>query len=225
MNKIQKDLFALSEQAYAEFCFNLTPGINPKSIIGVRIPKIRKYAKSICKNDNSKFLNSLPHKYYEENLLHGFLIEQIKDYDKCLYELEKFIPYIDNWSVCDTCKPKVFKKYKNEYLKHIKRWLKDDKTYTIRYGIGQLMSLYLDEDYKKDYLELVSKIRSDEYYVNMMIAWYFATALAKQYDDAITYIEKHKLDKWSHNKTIQKAIESYRISDDKKDYLRTLRIK
>lgn len=225
MNKIQKDLFTLSEQAYAEFCFNLTPNIDPKSIIGVRIPKIRKYAKSICNNDNTEFLKCLPHKYYEENLLHGFLIEQIKDYDKCLFELEKFLPFIDNWSVCDTCNPKIFRKHKDDLIVHIKKWINDDKTYTIRYGIGLLMGLYLDDDYKKEYLDIVSKVRSEEYYVNMMIAWYFATALAKQYDDAISYLENNKLTKWVHNKTIQKAIDSYRVSDDRKDYLRTLRIK
>lgn len=225
MNKIQKDLFTLSEQTYAEFCFNLNPTVPRESIIGVRVPKVREYAKSICKNDNTKFFNSLPHKYYEENMLHGLLIEQIKDYDKCISELEKFLPYIDNWSVCDTCNPKVFRKHKEDLIIHIKKWIIDDKTYTIRYGIGLLMGLYLDDDFKKEYLDVVSKVRSEEYYVNMMVAWYFATALAKQYDDAIIYIENNKLDKWVHNKTIQKAIESYRISDDKKDYLRTLRIK
>ena len=167
----------------------------------------------------------LPHQYYEENNVHGFLIQQMKEYEKCMEELEKFLPYINNWATCDMTSPKVFKKHKEELLEAVRRWIASDHVYTVRYGIGMLMQHYLDEDFREEYPQMVSEIQSEEYYVNMMIAWYFATALAKQYETILPYIEKQKLDVWTHNKTIQKACESYRITPEQKAYLRTLKIK
>lgn len=226
MNKLTEQLAKLSDKEYAAFTAKLTPNIDPKTILGVRVPIIRKFAKQhFCDKEVGSFLNELPHKYYDENMLHGLFVEQIKDYDTCINELNKFLPYIDNWAVCDICSPKIFKKNKDKLYKEIKKWLKSKDTYTIRFGIEMLMSWYLDEDFKEDYLKDVAKIRSKEYYVNMMIAWYFATALTKQYEATIPYIEDKKLDIWTHNKTIQKAIESYRITDTQKQYLKTLKIK
>ncbi len=209
---------------YKEFNSKLIPNISKESIIGVKIPVIRTIAKKNIDNSNEIF-NSLPHKYYEENIIHGFLISEIKDYDNCIEELERFLPYIDNWAVCDTLNPKVFKKNTDKLIIRIKEWIKSKETYTIRFGIRMLMNYYLDDNFKKEYLKLVSKIKSNEYYINMMIAWYYATALAKQYDDTIIYLEQKKLDKWIHNKTIQKAIESNRINDNNKKYLKSLKIK
>ena len=176
-------------------------------------------------NNYLSFLDELPHKFFEENQLHAFIISEIKDYDECILYLNKFLPYVDNWATCDQMSPKVFKKNHSKLLDQIKVWIKSSKTYTIRFGIGMLMQYYLDDDFKLEYLEMVSNIKSDEYYVNMMIAWYFATALAKQYDSTIKIIEGKKLDVWTHNKTIQKAIESYRITFEQKDYLRSLKRK
>ena len=226
MKSITKLLFELRDEEYAKFQAKLTPSVNPKLFIGVRVPEVRKLAK-LLKDDVSakKFLKELPHKYYDENMLHGLLISEIKDYDTAIYETNRFLPYVDNWAVCDIMSPKVFKKHKTELINIIKKWIKSKETYTIRFGIEMLMSHYLDEDFKIEYLDIVSKIRSKEYYVNMMIAWFFATALAKQWESAISYIENDSLDKWVHNKTIQKAIESYRITDKQKEYLKTLKIK
>lgn len=167
----------------------------------------------------------MPHTYYEENNLHGFLLEKEKDYSRLVDKLDIFLPYVDNWATCDMIRPKILKKHLKEFLPKVQEWLNSDKVYTIRYGIGMLLSFYLDEEFKPEYLEWVAQIRSEEYYVNMMIAWYFATALAKQYDASIRYIEEHKLDEWTHNKAIQKAMESYRVTDEQKSYLRTLKIK
>lgn len=226
MNNIQKELFSMQDLGYKEFHSRLIPNINPDTIIGVRTPELRKYARSFARQPEAEeFLNTLPHKYYEENNLHAFLVETIKDYDKALFETERFLPFIDNWATCDMFLPKVFKKHTDTLIFKIKEWLKSSHTYTVRYGTGLLMSLYLDEHFSNEYLELVSAVRSDEYYINMMLAWYFATALAKQYDAAIPYIEEKKLDKWVHNKAIQKAIESRRIDNETKLYLRGLKIK
>ena len=226
MKTITKLLFDLKDDEYAIFQAKLTPNVDPKQFIGVRVPDTRKLAKSLKDSkDINDFLNDLPHKYYDENMLHGLLIYEIKDFDKAIKETVRFLPYIDNWSVCDVMSPKVFMKHKDELIKYIKKWIKSKDTYTIRFGIEMLMSHYLDEDFKDEYLDIVSKVRSNEYYVNMMIAWYFATALAKKWDNTIIYIENNSLDKWVHNKTIQKAIESYRITDKQKEYLRTLKIK
>lgn len=226
MSSIQNDLFKLQDIEYRDFQIKLIPGYSTNSVIGVRTPELRKYSKKLIKENNYlSFLDELPHKYFDENQLHGFIISEIKDYDTCITYLNKFLPYVDNWATCDQTSPKVFKKHHKELLKHIKIWIKSKKTYTIRFGIGMLMQHFLDEDFKEEYLELVSNIKSDEYYVNMMIAWYFATALAKQYEKTIPYIENKKLDVWTHNKAIQKAVESYRITQEQKDYLRGLKIK
>ena len=224
MKKIIDELMKLQDKKYQELQYKIIPNID--NIIGVRTPELKKLAKKMVKEDNYKsFLEELPHKYFDENQLHAFIISEIKDYDECINYINKFLPYVDNWATCDTLIPKTFKKNTNQLIKEIKAWIKSNKTYTIRYGIGTLMRFYLDTEFNKKYLELVSKIRSKEYYVNMMIAWYFATALAKQYKDTIIYIENNKLDTWVHNKTIQKAIESYRITNSQKEYLRTLKIK
>ncbi len=226
MKVIEDKLKALADKDYALFQAKLTPGVDENSFIGVRVPNVRKLAKEIKNEDYIEdFFNELPHKFYDENMLHGLLNSEIKDYDKCIEELDKFLPYVDNWAVCDIMSPKVLKKYKENLLKEIKRWCKSKHTYTIRFGIEMLMSFYLDEDFKKDYLDIVAKIKSEEYYVNMMIAWFFATSLAKQYESTISYLENKMLGTWVHNKTIQKAIESYRISNETKDYLKSLKVK
>ena len=202
------------------------PTVEPDRIIGVRTPELRRYAREFAKTQEAHyFIENLPHKYYEENNLQAFIIEREKDFNKALELTEKFLPYIDNWATCDMFLPKCFKKNKEEILKYAKKWLKSGHTYTVRYGIGILMNLFLDENFKEEYTELVANIKSDEYYVNMMIAWYFATALAKQYDTAVKYIEEKRLDKWVHNKTIQKAVESYRVPVETKEYLKKLKIK
>lgn len=225
-NKMKEELFKLQDNEYKELQAKTIPSIDPNTIIGVRTPELRSLAKKMVKENNYKsFLEELPHKYFDENQLHAFIISEIKDFNECIDYTNKFLPYIDNWATCDQMSPKVFKKNKDNLLKEIKVWIKSKETYTIRFAIGMLMSYFLDEDFDKKYLELVSKIKSKEYYVNMMIAWYFATALAKQYKDTIAYIENNKLDTWVHNKTIQKAIESYRITESQKEYLRTLKIK
>ena len=226
MEAIEKLLFELRDEEYAQFQAKLTPSVDPELFIGVRVPEVRKLAKQL-KNDPmvDAFLKELPHKYYDENMLHGLLISEIKDYDKAVEETDIFLPYVDNWAVCDIMSPKVFKKHKTELIEKIREWSGSGETYTIRFGIEMLMSHYLDDDFRAEYLEIPAAIRSEEYYVNMMIAWFFATALAKQWDSTIPYVENNRLDKWTHNKTIQKAIESYRITDEQKAYLRTLKIK
>lgn len=228
MDKILKDLFSFQDIEYKDFTSKLIPTVDKDLIIGVRTPDLRNYAKKLFKEDEKRtfeFLNNLPHKYYEENNLHGCLIEQIKDFDLAMEYTEKFIPFIDNWATCDLFSPKVFKKYPNETYSYILDWIEDEKIYVIRYGIGLLLSNYLDENFKEEHLGMVSNVRSKEYYVNMMIAWYFATALAKQQKYAIKYIENKKLDDWTHNKAIQKAIESRRITEEEKSYLRSLKVK
>ena len=226
MESITKLLFELRDEEYAKFQAKLTPSVDPKLFIGVRVPDVRKLAKEL-KNDPGVevFLQELPHKYYDENMLHGLLISEIKDFDIAIKETDRFLPYVDNWAVCDIMSPKVFKKHKTELIECIRKWAKSKKTYTIRFGIEMLMSHYLDDDFKAEYLDIPARIRSDEYYVNMMSAWFFATALTKQWDSAIQYVENVRLDKWTHNKTIQKAVESCRITDEQKSYLRTLKIK
>ena len=226
MEKILKELFKLQDKKYRDFQVKLIPGSSIDKMIGVRTPDLRKYSKKLIKENNYKdFLDELPHNYFDENQLHAFILSEIKDYNECINYINKFLPYVDNWATCDQMSPKVFKKNKDKLLLEIKKWLKSKDTYTIRFGIGMLMQHFLDEDFKKDYLKLVSKIKSNEYYINMMIAWYFATALAKQYKETIPYLEDKILDKWTHNKTIQKAIESYRITAEQKEYLRSLKIK
>lgn len=224
MTEIQEKLFSLADREYHDFHSRLMPNIDPELVIGVRVPKIRALAKEIEKTQAAKdFIAALPHKYYEENNLHSCLIAKIKDFDECAAEVERFIPFIDNWATCDMLSPKVFAKHKPELLGKIKTWIRSEHTYTIRFGIEMLMSHFLDEDFRAEYLTLPASVISDEYYVNMMIAWFFATALAKQYDAALPYIAERRLPEWVHKKTIQKAVESYRITDGQKAYLRTLR--
>lgn len=223
--KIQAELFELQDEKYRDFHSKLIPDMEKENIIGIRTPVLRKYAKQFAKTeDAATFLQDIPHTYYEENNLHMMLITSIKEYDKCLKEIEKFLPCIDNWATCDLPAPKCFAGHKEELLPHIKQWIHSGETYTIRYGIGMLMRLYLDEDFKPEYADLVAGVTSEEYYVNMMIAWYMATALAKQWDAIIPYVEEHRFSDWVHRKTIQKAVESYRITDEQKGYLRSLRV-
>lgn len=217
-------LLEMQDLSYRDFSARLMPTIPKNSIIGIRVPLLRKFAKCYSKNDNAiDFMNTLPHTYFEENNLHAFLIENINDFEVALKRTAEFLPFIDNWATCDSFCPKVFKKNTGVLVEVIKQWLKSDHVYTVRYAIGLLMKLYLDENFNASYPLLVSEVMSDEYYVKMMIAWYFATGLAKQYDDFVFYLENNILDKWTHNKTIQKACESYRISGQTKEYLKTLR--
>ena len=226
MDKIRNKLFKLQDIKYRDLQVKIIPNIDSENIIGVRTPLLRNYAKELINNNEYKdFLNDLPHKYFDENQLHAFIVSELKDYNECISYINRFLPYVDNWATCDQMSPKIFKKNHDNLIEQAKLWIKTKDTYTIRFGIGVLMQHYLDDDFKKEYLDLVSSIRSDEYYVNMMIAWYFATALAKQYKHVIKYIENHKLDVWTHNKAIQKAIESYRITDDQKIYLKGLKVK
>lgn len=219
---IQSGLISLGEKEYKDFQAKLMPTIDKSKIIGIRIPVLRKYAKSF--SDYDAFLNDLPHKYYEENNLHAFLIEQEQDFDKCIEKLQLFLPYVDNWATCDSMKPKVLKKNCEKLFVYVKKWISSNKTYTVRYGINLLMSYYLDDKFDNEHLRIVADIRSKEYYVNMMRAWYFATALAKQYEKTLPIIENYVLDPWTHNKTIQKAIDSFRITREQKEYLKMFKI-
>ena len=219
-------LLKMQDTAYRDFQAGLCPNLNKDKIIGVRTPIVRKFAKEISKKDDlDDFLKNLPHNYYEEDNLHAFIIESFKDFDECVRALDDFLPYVDNWATCDGLRPKCFKNNKDKLLPKALGWVGDDRVYVRRFGIGVLMNHFLDGDFEDRFLEIVSAIRSDEYYINMMRAWFFATALAKQYNEAIAYIENGRLDKWTHNKTIQKAVESYRITPEQKEYLKTLRVK
>lgn len=221
---IQEKLFGLQDLKYKEFQCKLMPTVSPETVIGVRTPELRKMAKGLSMEPEIKeYLEILPHRYYEENNLHGFLLERLEDYYEAVAAVDEFLPYVDNWATCDSMKPKVFKKHLPELLTNIQKWISDQHTYTVRFGIGMLMGFYLDDEFSIEYPEWVAGIRSEEYYINMMIAWYFATALAKQWNAVIPYIEERRLDKWTHNKTIQKAVESYRITKEQKAYLRTLK--
>lgn len=223
---IREKLFEMQDEEYKAFHAKLIPTVSPDNIIGVRTPILRKYAKEMKKDPQIEgFLANLPHTYYDENNLHGFIIEQIKDYEECLAAVENFLPFIDNWATCDMMAPKVFGKYLDELITPIHKWIASEDTYTIRFAINMLMKFYLDEQFKPEYLKLVSEVESEEYYVNMMIAWYFATALAKQYEAVLPYVEERRLSAWTHNKTIQKACESYRITAEQKAYLRSLKRK
>lgn len=228
--EIRAEMFAMQDLQYRDFHARLMPTIDKERIIGVRTPGLRKYAKELYKKYKEKpeledFLSSLPHAYYDENNLHGFLIEQIRDYAVCMREVERFLPYIDNWATCDMLAPKIFAKHTEELTVPIERWLSSTETYTIRFGVNMLMRFYLDEKFDIAYPERLAAVRSEEYYVKMVIAWYFATALAKQYDAVLPFLEKKSLDIWTHNKAIQKACESYRITAEQKAYLKTLKIK
>ena len=221
---LQIELFSLQDLKYKEFHQKLMPTVNPDKVIGIRTPVLRKFAKEFSKREEAtSFLKNLPHKYYEEDNLHAFLLEEIKDYDTLIRELNIFLPFVDNWATCDMLRPKILKNHKEELLEDIKRWLDSEDTYTIRFAVNCLMNYYLEEDFKPEYLEWVENIESKEYYINMVRAWYFATALAKQYDETIKILENQSLDKWTHNKTIQKAIESYRVTKEQKEYIKTLK--
>lgn len=225
-DEIKNELFRLQDQAYRDFQSKLIPTVKPNAMIGVRTPKLRELAKQIVKREDvNDFLCALPHEFFDENQLHAFIISETKDFQTCMEELCAFLPYVDNWATCDQMSPKVFKKHRQELLTYIKIWLASDKTYTVRFAIGMLMEHFLDEDFDILYPEMVACVRSDEYYVNMMIAWYFATALAKRYEEVLPYMEEKKLDTWTHNKAIRKAIESSRITPEQKTYLRSLKIK
>ena len=220
-DEIRSRLFALQDVKYRDFQSGLIPNIPPETMIGVRTPELRQLAKDVGTNED--FLAALPHRYFDENQLHAFIISAIRDKSECLRRAEEFLPYVDNWATCDQMSLKCFKKSPEELLPRIRIWIKSPHTYTVRFGVGCLMEFFLDEHFSPEYIELVSEIRSDEYYVNMMIAWYFATALAKQYETAVGYIERRSLDPWVHRKAVQKAIESSRVTDEHKQYLRTLR--
>ena len=226
INEIREHLFSMQDTKYRDFQAKLIPTVEADSVIGVRTPELRKYATELIRQgEYDAFLQDLPHKYFDENQLHAFIVSGIRDYEKCMEELCRFLPYVDNWATCDQMSPKVFKKHKTELLKQVKEWIKSDAAYTVRFAIGMLMEHFLDEDFDPEYPKMVAKVRSEEYYINMMIAWYFATALAKQYDAILPYIEEKKLNAWTHNKAIQKSVESYRITPEQKDYLKSLKVK
>lgn len=223
---IRIELSNLQDLKYRDLQITTIPSVASGRITGVRTPQLRALAKELSKREDiSLFLEDLPHKLFEEDQLHAFILSGMKDAEECIRLVDKFLPYVDNWATCDQMSPKVFKKNKKLLLEYVNTWIKSDKTYVKRFAIGMLMEHFLDEDFKPSYLSKVAKIRSDEYYVNMMTAWYFATALAKQYDRTLPFIEEQKLDKWTHNKSIQKAVESYRITPEQKEYLKTLRRK
>lgn len=210
---------------YRELQIRTTPSVEASRIVGVRTPALRSLAKELGKREDvGEFLKILPHELFEEDQLHAFIISGYKDYGRAIDELERFLPYVDNWATCDQMSPKVFKKHRPELLTQIRQWIRSEHTYTVRFGVGMLMQHYLDEDYDPEYPALAAGIHSEEYYINMMIAWYFATALAKQYDSILPWLEEKRLDPWVHNKTIQKAVESYRIDARQKAYLRSLKI-
>lgn len=225
IDEIKEELFAQQDSGYRDFQAKLIPTVEYETVIGVRTPALRKMAKQLAKREDiGTFLETLPHRYFEENQLHAFIIAERKDFAQCMDGLSSFLPFVDNWATCDQMSLKVFKKHRQELLPYIREWIASDQTYTVRFGIRMLMDHFLDEDFAPTCLKMVADIRSEEYYVNMMIAWYFATALAKQYEAALPYIEEGRLATWTHNKAIQKAVESYRITPEQKGYLRGLKI-
>lgn len=223
--KIIEELLEQQDKEYRDFQRKLIPTVAPDRIIGVRTPVLRKMAKEMAKQEDTKdFLDTLPHHYFEENQLHALILSEEKDFEHCIAGIEPFLPYVDNWATCDQMVPKVFKKHTDELLFYIQKWIASDHTYTVRFAVGMLMRFYLDEKFEPEYLEMVAAAKSGEYYVRMMVAWYFATALAKQYNAALVFLEEKRLEPWTHNKTIQKSVESYRIDDEKKAYLRSLKV-
>ena len=221
---IKKRLFECRDLDYALFQSKLIPNVSKEKIIGIRIPSLRILAKEYIKDSNCQtFMNDLPHEYFDENMLHGLLISEYKDYEKCINEIDKFLPYVDNWAICDTISPKVFKKHKKELIYKIREWTGSSSVYTNRFGIGMLMRHFLDDDFSIEYLDIPALVRVDDYYVKMMVAWFFATSLSKKWDYAIPYLVNNRLDVWTHNKTIQKSCESFRITDKQKTYLKSLK--
>lgn len=226
MTEIQSYLFSVRDEKYRDFHSALMPTVSKEKIIGVRTPLLRKYAAQLYKNKSfTSFINTLPHEYYEENNLHAILICKIKDFDECIYALDLFLPFVDNWASCDIISPPVLKKDHEALLRKIKQWLESDHTYTVRYGIKCLMDNFLSDNFSEDILALVCSVKHEDYYVRMVQAWFFATALAKQYKKTLPVIENKKLPLWVHNKTIQKAVESYRITSQQKEYLKTLKLR
>ena len=224
MDNIKKKLFRLQDVCYGDFHSKLMPNIDREKIIGIRVPVLRRFVKDLSEAEKEDFLQQLPHNYYEENNLHGLIIMESKDYGRCIGELERFLPYIDNWATCDMLRPKILSKHLPELLEKIYQWLASEDTYIVRLAIGFLMSFYLDDGaYQREYLAKVAEVSSKEYYVRMMVAWYFATALAKQYQDALPYMQKGRMEEWTRRKAIQKALESRRVSPEHKEYLRSLR--
>ena len=225
-DEIVAELFRLQDKKYAAFQAKLIPTVAADRIIGVRTPALRSFARELSGDENTaSFLTRLPHQYFEEDQLHAFVVSLEKDFDICIGEVEAFLPLIDNWATCDQLSPKAFKKEPEKLLPYIRTWLKSDRVYTVRFAIGMLMQHFLDERFDPQYADMVAAVRSEEYYVNMMIAWYFATALAKQYDRILPYLKEKKLDDWTHNKAIQKSVESYRIEAEQKTYLKTLKVR
>ena len=223
--EIRERLRQLQDRQYRDLQVKIIPTVKPESIIGVRTPELRKLAKELAGREGTgAFLEDLPHAYFEENQLHAFILSGMKDYAECVRRLDRFLPYVDNWATCDQMSPKVFRKHRAELAEKIREWTGSGETYTVRFGIGMLMEHYLDEDFTPACPELAASVRSEEYYVRMMVAWYFATALAKQYDAALPFLENRRLDSWTHNKAIRKAVESFRITPEQKTYLKTLRI-
>lgn len=223
---VKEKLYAIQDLEYKDFIYKLTPTLDYDKIIGIRIPNLRKIADELRNTKTAEdFLLCTPHEFFEENTLHIFLLEKIKDFDKAVYEVDRFLQYIDNWSTCDSRSPVAFKKNPDKLFPYIQKWIGADHIYTVRYGVKKLMDYYLDENFSKEHLYLVAKVEQKDYYINMMTAWYYATALAKQYDDTIKIIEQKILPKWTHNKAIQKAKESYRITTEQKEYLNSLKIK
>lgn len=221
------ELMKLKDDEFADFQAKLTPNVARERFIGVRVPDVRKLAKELYKNDRDgvdEFLNSLPHVTYDEDMLHGVLLSEFKDYEECIKRVDEFLPYVDNWAVCDIMSPKVFKKHLEPILEKIREWASSDHVYTKRFGVEMLMSFYLDEHFMPEYLEIPAAVTGEDYYIKMMLAWFYATALAKQWDATIPYIENKHLADWTHNKTIQKARESYRITDEQKEYLKSLKV-
>ena len=225
IDEIKSELFQLQDESYRDFQSKLLPTIDPDTIIGVRTPPLRQYAKQLIKREHlTAFLNDLPHQYFDENQLHAFILSEIKDYGDCMEAVNRFLPFVNNWATCEQMSPRVFKKHKQELLTEIKKWIASDQTYTVRFAIGMLMEHFLDDDFDSSFPRMVASVRSEEYYINMMIAWYFSTALAKQYEAVLPFMEEKRLESWTHNKAIQKAIESNRITLERKDYLRGLKI-
>ena len=225
-DEIAEELFRLRDEKYAAMQVKIIPTVEPERIIGVRTPELRAFAKELSKDPEiSDFLAALPHRFFDEDQLHAFVISLEKDFDRCVAETEAFLPFMDNWATCDQLSPKAFKKEPEKLLPYIRKWIGSDRTYTVRFAIGMLMQHFLDEGFRTEYADMVAEVRSDEYYINMMIAWYFATALAKQYDTILPYLEEKRLDDWTHNKAIQKSVESYRITPEQKAYLKTLKVR
>ena len=223
---ILESLYQLQDRDYRDFQCRLMPTVDPATVIGVRTPQLRQLSKTLVKRaDVDAFLLDLPHAYFDLNQLHAFVLSEMKDFDRCVAEVDRFLPYVDNWATCDQLSPKAFRAHRDALLPHVRRWIASEQTYTIRFGVGMLLEHYLDGDFNPVLPELVAALRSEEYYVNMMIAWYFATALAKQYAQIVPYIENRRLDAWTHNKAIQKAVESRRITPEQKAYLKTLKIR